>query len=82
MGVGERTGEILMKRYDLPENPITMANALVEGGPPPGPKTQYPFHYEYIDDYGFIQFAPKELIDKKVMAASLALPNSARPFAA
>jgi hypothetical protein len=68
MGVGEMTGEILMKKYDLPENPITMANALVEGGPPPGPNTQYPFHYEYIDDYGFIQFAPEGLINRRVMA--------------
>ena len=67
MGVGEKTGEILMKRYDIPENPITMANALVEGGPPPTPKMEHPYHYEYIDDYGFIQFAPEKMINQERM---------------
>jgi len=65
MGVGEMAGEALMRRYDLPENPIAMDNVLVEGGPPPVPKMTQPFHYEYIDDYGFIQFAPANMIDKE-----------------
>ena len=65
MGLGEKTGDELMKRYNMPENPIAMNNALVEGGPPPSPQMDHPFHYEYIDDYGFIQFAPENMLNKQ-----------------
>jgi len=65
MGVGEMAGEDLMKKYKLLENPMAANRVLVEGGPPPEPSIIHPFHYEYIDDYGFMQFAPSDMINKE-----------------
>ena len=60
MAMAEEAGEEIRTELGMEENPISMKNAMVEGGPPPGVAEDKPLHFEYIDDFGLLRSGGKE----------------------
>ena len=56
MGVVAKAGSRIQEVLKLDQNPLGNSLAMVEGGPPPTVSVQFPLHFEYVDDFGVIQF--------------------------
>ena len=76
MGVVAKAGLRIQETLKLDQNPLANQLAMVEGGPPPAVSVKFPLHFEYVDEFGVIQFYQENQTGSRLEEVKITLDYS------